>query len=86
MNDLVKAILDFLEKVIPSALGAFGIGYSLGKEKTQKVQNELDKAKLDLEFEKNKESVLSDDSGKSAADILRSAIDEERRRGSGDAS
>lgn len=70
MDIVVKAVLDWLSKHLPPILAAFGIGYKMGQKGEAEAKKNLLKKEHELELEKNKTKVLTENAGKSDADIV----------------
>lgn len=76
MDIVVGQILNWLAKVLPPLLAAFGLGYKMGKENEAEAKKELLKKELELDLAKNKNKVLEDSYNKLDLDILGDAISE----------
>ena len=70
MDIVVKAVLDWLSKHLPPILAAFGIGYKMGQKGEAEAKKNLLKKEHELELEKNKTKILTENLGKSDADIV----------------
>ena len=70
MEIVVQAILDWLSKHLPPILAAFGIGYKMGQKGEADAKKQLLKKEHDIELERNKTKVLTENLGKSDADIV----------------
>lgn len=66
----ITQILEWVERVLPGLLTAFGLGYKLGDEGKRQVRAELDKTKTELELKNNELQNEKDFSGKSSDDVI----------------
>jgi len=79
MDIIVGQILDWLSKHLPPILAAFGVGYKMGQAGEADAKKELLKKEIELETEKNKNKVLTDNLGKSDADIVADILSDRER-------
>lgn len=79
MDLVVEKILDWLSKHLPPILAAFGIGYKMGQSGEANAKKELIKKEIELETEKNKNKVLTENIGKSDADIVADILSDRER-------
>lgn len=70
MDIVVQAILDWLSKHLPPILAAFGVGYKTGQEGEAAAKKELLKKEHELELEKNKTKIFTENAGKSDSDVV----------------
>lgn len=68
MSELLKTFLDWLERVLPSLITIFGLGYKVGSNGKEKIEQELNKAQLDLKIKENHEKVDRDNANVSPLD------------------
>lgn len=64
----LKIFLEWLERVLPGLLAAFGVGYKLGKSGKEDVEADLNTAKLELKLKENHEKVDRDNAGVTPVD------------------
>ena len=67
-------VLEWLERVLPGLIGAFGLGYKVGQSGTQKVKNDLSRTELAKEEVENELQNEKDFEHKSDADTIRDAV------------
>ena len=79
MSDFWQKFFDWLERVAPSVIAAFGVGFQVGQNKLNQEKDKNQELTLALELEKNKNEIAQENAGKSDADIVRDAI----RKGGG---
>jgi hypothetical protein len=79
MDIIVGQILDWLSKHLPPILAAFGVGYKMGQAGEASAKVELIKKEIELETEKNKNKVLTDNLGKSDADVVADILGDRER-------
>lgn len=65
---MFKEFLEWLERIVPGLLAAFGLGYKLGNRAITKVEADLSEAKLELQIKENHEKVDHDNAGVSDVD------------------
>lgn len=73
MKDVVTQILEWLERVLPGLIAAFGLGYKIGDDGKRKLQGQLDETETELKLKENELQNEKDFAGKSSADIIRDA-------------
>lgn len=71
---VVKAILEFLQKVMPGLILAFSAGYKMAAKQTSKVQALANTLALKLKYKENEIEIMDKLSKKSDADIIADAI------------
>lgn len=76
-----EKILDWLERVLPTAIAAFALGYRQGKRDEHKTEAKLARTEYELEKMQNAEEVRKENSGKSSRDIVDDYLEERRKRG-----
>lgn len=64
----MKEFLEWLERVLPTILAAFGLGYKAGQGSTAKLESELSEVKLELKIKENHEQIERDNIGVSDVD------------------
>ena len=79
MDLIVEKILDWLSKHLPPILAAFGFGYKMGQSGEADAKKELIKKEIELETEKNKNKVLTDNIGKSDSDVIADILSDRER-------
>lgn len=79
MDIIVSQILDWLSKHLPPILAAFGFGYKMGQSGEANAKKELIKKEIELETEKNKNKVITENIDKSDADIVADILSDRER-------
>lgn len=69
-----EKLLDYIAKVLPNILAAFGIGYSIGEAGKDKVKDELLDQKLKSGLEQNKLKTALKRVTQLPSDIIKRAI------------
>jgi phage I-like protein len=75
MSDFIKALKALIEEFAPTLAVLL---WNYEEAKVDEVKNEVRKANVQLEMEFNHETVDKENSGKSDADIINSAINSEQ--------
>ncbi len=70
----VDRIFDWLEKTLPGLLAAFGVGYKMGSEESEKLKGELAKKEVQLKETQIDLQVEKEFAGKSDRDVILDAI------------
>lgn len=70
----MKEFLEWAERVVPSILWGFMLGYRLGSIGVTKVEAELMREKLEKALRESDEANKKDFIGKSSGDIIRSVL------------
>jgi len=70
MNGFWDRLFNWLEKVLPTALGAFVIGHKVGSKKTLEAEKKLTQTEYELEKSRNALKVVEDNRGKSPSEIV----------------
>jgi hypothetical protein len=65
-----EKLFQWLERVFPTALAAFGLGYKAGSSGKQELETKLAETEYELEKKKNSEEVRRKYEGKTARDIV----------------
>lgn len=75
-------ILEWIEKVLPTAIASFALGFKRGQNEKNKVEAKLAKTEYELEKMQNAETVRKENDGKSP----RAIVDEymQSRKGKGE--
>lgn len=73
-------ILDWLERVLPTAIVAFAAGFKQGLRGKSDVDKKLSKAEYELEKMQNSEKIRMENAHKTARDIVDAHLAEIRRR------
>lgn len=74
-------ILDWLERVLPTAIASFALGYRRGQVGKKEVESRLAQTEYELEKMQNAEKVRKENDGKSSRDIVDEYMRSRKGRG-----
>lgn len=74
MEIVVAEFLKWLSRYLPSFLAAFGLGYKMGQKGEAEAKKKLLATELNLDLEKNKNKILTDNLGKSDLDVVNDLV------------
>ena len=66
----IKDLLEWLERIVPTIIGAIGVGYKLGSNDKLKVEAELERALLQLKLRQNEIENEQEFAGRTADSII----------------
>lgn len=79
--DFWDRLFNWLEKVLPTAVGAFLIGRKMGASKTLDAEKKLTLTEYELDKSKNALSVIEQNRGKSPDEIIDDYLSDSNKRG-----